>query len=150
MFSKLIPNSVAAGSGPRQPRSEADLRKAEIAARPPTFRTARHEVQPPHDPKVPPRVRSGVEHSVVAPGRLIEATDRTYTVGRAGELHREVTNRGRRQRKPSRAEQRARNRQAERIQDELARREGKRARKRTPARAWSHDELKEKLGGSSD
>jgi hypothetical protein len=43
MFNKLIPGSVAAGSGPTQKQHQEGSQRAVIAALPPTFRTAEGE-----------------------------------------------------------------------------------------------------------
>lgn len=125
MFSKLIPNFVTAGAGPRERRNQA------VASLPPTFRSAVHKVQPAKKPTVPPSVKTAYSEIEVRPGvRFTAADGRAYRVDGDGALRREVSNRGARERQPSRGALKERSCQAERLEAKLAKEEAARSRKR--------------------
>ena len=120
MFSKLIPGSVAAGSGPRQSRTTGDLKKAAIACLPPSFRSARHSVVEASNPKRPPTFSTGYAETETRPGARIESADgRSYAVDGDGALRRLVSNRDRSRPEASPTERAARQRHKERAEDQL-------------------------------
>jgi hypothetical protein len=130
VFNKVIPASIVSGSGPQRAKGSPDARKAAIASLPPSFRTAHHQVVENSDHKRPPTFSTGYAETNTVPGRRVEAADRNYVVGPAGELRRITSNRGRHQRKPGKGEVKAKTRHAERVEAQLAAVEGARRRKR--------------------
>lgn len=154
MFNKLLPNFLRGDAGPRQPRTELDMKKAAVAALPPSFRTARHAIVEDGDPKAPPTFETGYHETEIRPGLIVAASNRTYRIEQDGSLRRPDARQKTTPVNPQK--DLAAQRLAERLNEEEAARKRRRTRRavkaanRTKARAKIlHEKARTVLQGAS-